>query len=214
MTMNRYVDGRVFVALLGLLAGLLLVAVLAARDVRAQDLAPKAEGRNGPETVYALTKGDDLLRFDGDEPGKIGKRIPVRGLGGESLVGVDFRPANGQLYGIGRAGTVYMVGEDSGQATRTGTLMTEDGQRVALRGQNFGVDFNPTVDRLRVVSDADQNLRVNVGTGETIVDPDLRYGGSGTDPRTTAVAYENNRPGAFGGATEIYYLETKRDNIR
>lgn len=218
MAVNRTVYGGAVIALLGLLAGLLLVAIVGTRDAGAQDagaqdLASKAAGRNGPERVYALTRGDDLLRFDGDEPGTVRDRVSVNGLGGDSLVGVDFRPANGLLYGVSRGGGVYLIRPDNGRAQRVSTLRTDAGQRVALQGQNFDVDFNPTVDRLRIVSDADQNLRANVGTGETIVDGDLRYGGTGADPRVTAVAYENSRAGAFGGETEIYYLETNLDRL-
>ena len=35
----------------------------------------------------------------------------------------------------------------------------------ALSGTAFGFDFNPTVDRIRVVSDTGQNLRLNPDTG-------------------------------------------------
>ena len=34
-----------------------------------------------------------------------------------------------------------------------------------LAGSDFGFDFNPTVDRIRLISDADQNLRLNPMTG-------------------------------------------------
>lgn len=213
MTMDRTVGSRAVIALFGLLVGLLLLAVVQTRDVRAQDLESKASGRNGPERVYALTMRDDLLRFDGDEPGNIQKRVSIKGLGDNNLVGIDFRPANGLLYGLSKGGNVYLIRLDNGQAQRVSTLRTAGGQRVTPQGQSFGIDFNPTVDRLRVVSNADQNLRVNVGTGETIVDGDMRYAGGGASPSTTGVAYENSRAGAFGGETEIYYVETDRDRL-
>ncbi len=212
MTVNRTVYGGAMVALLGLLAGLLLLAVVGTRDVEAQDAQPKASGTNGPEVVYALNAKNQLLRFDGDRPENIQRRVTVRGLR-DDLVGVDFRPANRDLYGLGRGGNVYKINPDNGRATRTAGLRTENGRRVELQGDSFGVDFNPTVDRLRVVSEADQNLRVNVNNGETIVDPDIRYRDRGADPRTTAVAYENNRAGAFGGSTRIFYTEANRDKL-
>jgi hypothetical protein len=37
--------------------------------------------------------------------------------------------------------------------------------QFSLNGSSFGFDFNPTVDRIRVQSDADQNLRLNPATG-------------------------------------------------
>ena len=42
-----------------------------------------------------------------------------------------------------------------------------------LSGTAFGVDFNPMADRLRVVSDAEQNLRANADTGATTTDATL-----------------------------------------
>lgn len=213
MTVNRTVYGGAIVALLGLLAGLLLAAVVGTRGVEAQDVQPKAAGTNGPEEVYALNRKDQLLRFDGDRPENIQRRITVKGLGRGTLVGVDYRPANGRLYGLGKGGSVYRISTADGQATRTARLQTAGGRRITPQGDSFGIDFNPTVDRLRVVSDADQNLRVNVDTGETTVDPDIRYRGGGTDPRAVGVAYENNRRGAFGGSTQIFYIEAARDNL-
>ena len=52
-----------------------------------------------------------------------------------------------------------MIDDDNGKATLRSRL------NVALEGTSFGVDFNPTVDRLRVISDTGQNLRVNVDDG-------------------------------------------------
>jgi hypothetical protein len=34
-----------------------------------------------------------------------------------------------------------------------------------LAGTSFGFDFNPTVDRIRLVSDSGQNLRLNPNSG-------------------------------------------------
>lgn len=47
---------------------------------------------------------------------------------------------------------------------------------VALEGRSFALDFNPTVDRLRVVSDSGQNLRIDVDTEAVAVDGFLKSG--------------------------------------
>ncbi len=56
---------------------------------------------------------------------------------------------------------------------------------TALNGTNFGVDFNPVADRLRVVSDARQNLRINVATGAVTTDGNLDF----VAPDVVAAAY-------------------------
>ena len=48
---------------------------------------------------------------------------------------------------------------------------------IVLTGTAFGVDFNPTVDRLRVVGDDGQNLRINVDNGVATADGSLNFPG-------------------------------------
>jgi hypothetical protein len=82
-----------------------------------------------------------------------------------------------------------------------------------LSGASFGVDFNPTVDRLRVTSDADQNLRINVDTGAATVDGALAYAAgdanAGQDPNVAGSAYTNSMAGAT--TTTLYGIDSARD---
>ena len=66
----------------------------------------------------------------------------------------------------------------------------------SLSGSAFGFDFNPTVDRIRIVSDTGQNLRANPDTGAVVsVDGSLRYAptdvAAGRDPDVVGAAYTN-----------------------
>lgn len=63
---------------------------------------------------------------------------------------------------------------------------------IALSGGEFGVDFNPTVDRLRIISDDGQKLRVNVDDGIAIVDGTLAYTPGTPAPGIAGAAYTNN----------------------
>src|SRR5262245_16033567 len=106
-----------------------------------------------PETVYALTAGGKLIRFNPGVPGAISSSLSVSGLGsGETLVGIDFRPATGLLFGLSSANRVYLINTRNGNATAIGAPPAA----TFLAGQTFGVDFNPTSDRIRTVSDGDQ----------------------------------------------------------
>ncbi len=191
---------------------------------------------DGPEKVYALTTSDKLLRFDGDNPERVNRQSITGLVGGESLVGIDFRPSaqppataqQGVLYGIGDESYIYTINPRTAVATR-GLQITANGAPVALRGTSFGIDFNPTVDRLRIVSDANQNLRVNVDTGAladfdnnpangTQPDLDLQYAAddpnAGTDPDVTSVAYRNSKPAAFGTTnTELYDIDAATNDM-
>lgn len=137
--------------------------------------------------VYALTDENDLLSFLSESPEDLLGNGVITGLAqNEDLIGIDFRPANNRLYGVGNLGNIYTINPGTGAATFVSAM------NVALLGSRFGVDFNPVPDRLRIVSDTDQNLRVNVDTGATLVDTNLSYVGGTPNPNLTAVAYTNS----------------------
>ena len=123
------------------------------------------------------------------------------------LVGIDYRPATGELYGLGDAGGIYKV--DAG----TAEVLLQARLTETLSGTNFGVDFNPTVDLLRIVSDAGQNLRANVVTGATTPDTLLTTPPTaGTTTGVTAAAYTNNDLDATT-ATTLFDINTTTDRV-
>lgn len=123
------------------------------------------------ETIDAVTAGNQLVRFNAGQPQKLLSSRPLAGLlPGDTLLGIDYRVARGQLFGLGASGQLYRIDARSGLASAVGTpsALPRDG------ATEWGVDFNPTVDRIRVVNDAGANLRLHPDTG-AIVDgnPDL-----------------------------------------
>jgi hypothetical protein len=141
-------------------------------------------------TAYGVTGAGQLIRFDTAAPGTINASVPITGLAGaESVVAIDFRPLTGQLYGLGSGGGVYTINTLTGGATAAGTPLAISG--------TIGLDFNPTVDRLRLVSDANTNLRFNPVTAAlAATDTNLAYiatdANAGADPNIVAVAYDRN----------------------
>jgi hypothetical protein len=130
---------------------------------------------------------------------------------GETLVSIDRRPQNGMLYGLGynaTLGTVqlYSISVDNNQATpvgTTGTFVASNGVTPVYPGNmssstRFEMDFNPSVDRLRVVNSAGQNFRINPNTGAFIdgdgVSAGVQMDGAINGSTTTldATAYTNN----------------------
>jgi hypothetical protein len=188
-------------------AGRLLGPLAGAALLAAATLAPAAHGQGGPDMV-ALTTGNALVRFNGASPASAGAPVAITGLqAGESIVGIDARPANGRLYALGSTGRLYTLDPATGAATQSGAAA------LSLNGSVFGVDFNPVPDRLRIVSDADQNLRVNVETAEAVVDGTLAYAGTdanaGADPKVVAAGYTNSVAGAQ--STTLYVIDADLD---
>ena len=144
------------------------------------------------QTIYALTTSDRLGSFSSADACSTSE-VRITGLAAnESLLGIDVRPATGQLYGLGSTSRVYTINTSTGAATAIGgTAFTP-----ALSGSSFGFDFNPTVDRIRVVSNTGQNLRLNPVTG-TVASTDLLLAfaandaNAGQTPSVSAAAYTN-----------------------
>jgi hypothetical protein len=161
--------------------------------------------------AYAVDNSNNLLLFNPQNPMPVSKTIT--GLqAGEAVLGIDFRPLNGQLYALGSSNRLYTLNLASGAATAVGTTAFT----TALSGTDFGFDFNPTVDRIRVVSNSGQNLRLNPIDGTVAaVDAVLNPG----TPVVSAAAYTNNFAGAtttallvIDAATDMVYLQNPPNN--
>lgn len=146
-----------------------------------------------PQTLWAVTEAHQLIKFNGGQPQRILDRKALTGLAaGESVVGIDYRVAKGVLYALSSAGRLYTVDTTTGAAKPVGAAALP-----GLRGQHFGVDFNPTVDRIRVVSDQGLNWRLHPDTGALAsADPDLRFDGGDKNvalvPKVAAAGYTYN----------------------
>jgi len=192
-------------------ASLLLAVVLglAACKDHDDDDGPVTPPQTLGDTVI-ITSGPRVLSFNRASPGTATSAQPVTGLAsGERLVGADYRPADGKLYAV-------LTGSGGSRVAQldplTGALSSPVTLSVALdaAATDFGVDFNPVPDRLRVVSNTGQNLRINVADGVTTADGTLKL-----DRRTatttdivgiTGVAYSNSFKEAC--RTTIYYLNS------
>jgi len=153
--------------------------------------------------AYAVDATNMLQIFNPNKPEPVSKAIA--GLqNGEGILGIDFRPLNGQLYALGSSSRIYTINLGTGAATQvgSGTLSTP------LVGTEFGFDFNPTVDRIRVVSDMGQNLRLNPIDGTVAaVDGAINPG----TPMLSSAAYTDNFAGAT--TTSLFVIDHNTDKL-
>jgi hypothetical protein len=180
------------------MCGFILLALLA---------AAVAPAEVGAEQAAAISPSlpQSLIVFDTTAPAVVTVRT-LAGVGSaESVVGLDVRPSTGQLYALsvatGSAANsavhTYAVDPTTGAAT----LVGQTGVGLAGAGDvPSGIDFNPKVDRLRLVNTNDENARIDP------VDGDL----AGNDPDVTpavtvaliAIAYDRNT--TESGPTTLY----------
>jgi hypothetical protein len=166
----------------------------------------------GGRTFYATDNQGNLVSFSAESPRQLDSMKKIGGLpDGVTLTGIDFRPATGDLYGVGSDSIVYRVNPQTAIAAAEPARGRGAPFTPTLRGRFFGLDFNPTVDRLRVTSDANQNLRLHPDDANVVgADQDLNP----NDPVVVGSAYTNS---AFNPtlptATTLYALDALDDAI-
>ncbi len=155
-----------------------LVSVLA--------VAGLASAASAQLTAYGITFDNRLVSFDTSTPGTVTGNVAIAGLDlGETVLGIDARPATvtGALVIVTSSNRLMSLGFD-GTATVIGA-----GFAPALSTSAFGIDFNPTVDRIRVINSDGVNRRLHPGTGAGVaVDTAITFSDSGV-PNIVGAAY-------------------------
>ena len=189
------------------LKSLSLAALALASLSACTTITPEPEGAARAEKAVAVTASNKLLKFNAGQPGRILKTLTITGLqAGETVLGIDYRVSKDQLYALGSSGRLYTLNEDTAAASVVGAPFA-----VKLDGTQFGFDFNPTVDRIRVVSNTGQNLRLHPDTG-AVVDGNATLEGLQTDGKLTYAAGDKNlgkSPAAVGAAYSYNKADTK-----
>jgi hypothetical protein len=130
-------------------------------------------------------------------------------VAGVSLLAAAAQTQAALLVGLTTGGNVITFDSASPGTIQTSAMLT------GLVGSGFGFDFNPVPDRLRLVSNQEQNLRINVGTGVALIDGGLSYSlsdvNAGANPNIVASAYINNVAGAL--TTTLYGIDSALDTL-
>jgi hypothetical protein len=176
----------------------------------ASAIAPGAA--QAAEALYGVTNDNRLVQFNSDGPRNVRSTVTISGLApNEKVLAIDVRPANDQLYALGSSNQIYTVDPTTGTTRPIAPTLF----LPALAGTAFGFDFNPTSDRIRVVSDQEQNVRHNPDDGTTAADPPLAYAAgdraAGANPQVVGSAYTNSAPGA--ASTQLFGIDSGRDSL-
>lgn len=168
--------------------------------------------------VVAGPTTDALATFDTDTPTALSSVRGVTGLvGPERLVGIDYRwlpsaasGASAGLYGLGvdpGTGNAHIYRIDPATA-----VATPIGAGLSVAPGEHGFDFNPAVDRIRIVTSVDANARAHPDTGALVAnDTNLAPGGS----KVAAAAYDrvNVAPTAPASPTTLYAIDATNDRL-
>ncbi len=166
------------------------------------DTGPPDAGSPSVE-IYAIDVVNKLFRFSAETPGTISAPLTISGLqASEMIVGMSVRTGTGVVYVIGNTSRLYTVDT----STAVATVVSGSPFSPVLSGTRFGMDFNVAVDRIRVVSDDEQNFRLNPVTVVPITDVALSPAGA-----VGSVAYTNAIAGAT--VTTLFGLDPVADTL-
>lgn len=158
------------------------------------------------QTVYAIgAGGSQLLRFDSDTPSAV---TVVGSFNGANIFldAIDFRLANGKLYGyLDSTDSVYSIDLN----TAALTLDSTPPSGAPTNTFHVGMDFNPRIDRLRVITDSGQNIVYNPVAKTSGAFTNLFYGAGDANANQIANiidnAYTQNIVGGVG--TQQYAID-------
>jgi hypothetical protein len=155
-------------------------------------------------SLLFLTTASTLLNTSSGDPTNILHGVAIGGLQvGESMVAIDYRPANKKLYGLSDQFRLYTIDPETGLATAVSATPI-----AGLTAQANSFDFNPTVDRIRIVSNTGSSWRVNPDTALLVAtDTSINPGGI----EIGELAYSNNVAGA--ATTTLYGIDVTSDQL-
>ncbi|SMC00203.1 conserved hypothetical protein [Hymenobacter roseosalivarius DSM 11622] len=163
--------------------------------------------------AYVVDSNNTFSVFNLTTPSNLISK-PITGLlGDEVVIGLDFRPANGQLYAISRnrlanGGQLYTINAATGAATLVGRLSP----RVTF-SFGTGFDFDPVADR--IINTADESFLMINPLDASVTGEGSVSGGTGNarldNKFITAVAYDNNYAGAT--STTLYGINARRSEV-
>lgn len=161
-------------------------------------------------TIFGVDENNRLVTFDSANPGTFLTTTQITGTAGNAtFLAIDFRGSNGLLYGLTDDYGLYTINTSTAVATLQFSSLN-------LAGTNFGFDFNDSIDRLRIVSNLNDNYVVNADTGEVSQFTDVFFApgdpNAGVNPVVTGNGYLPWSPTQFAIDTATDSLVTQANN--
>lgn len=166
-----------------------------------------AAGTASAATLLALGADGQLFKIDSSSQ-KVTATMATNSP--SPLRGIDVRPANGMLYALSNDHQLHTLDQATGAASKVASL----NKKLPGSGQAV-IDFNPVADKLRMLAADGTSFRVNVETGEVVVDGSVAYAAegpyAGKSAKVVAGAYSN----AYAGtqATALYTVDLASSSL-
>lgn len=185
---------KLFAQTLTLLTGLLFFAACQQEEIASpnssigeRDDSSFSNSTAPSMTVFGLSPENQIYKYN-TNPVELQNVAPIKGLRpGEQMLAIDTRPSTGEVFGVSSLDIIYKVDPMSGVATSVGQFSP------SLDGTQVGFDFIPKEDRIQLMTDNGQSLKIDPNTGAVV--------GSTTVNSTPTQTGVNSLAHSFGTAT-------------
>ena len=186
-----------------------------AAGVTLQGLSVSKQGGD----VYAITNDGRMIAFLRGQPDALLVNRAITGINAETVIGIDFGGTNNTLYVVtkvnsGGAGKVYTLNLITGLATAVNVngQITRDGGSYVPPGDSFGIDIDQSSNTLRITSDSDRKINVDVNLSTLVASAsDTEFPLYQPTPVITADAYGFGRLG--GDPAALFALDSSGNNL-
>ncbi|WP_411028161.1 DUF4394 domain-containing protein [Shimia sp. FJ5] len=180
------------------------VSALSIATLLASGAAALADGHGDHGLMAIGLSGDKTLHKIDAKTATVKASMDVDGV--DKLLGIDLRPATGQLIGVTAGFDIVEIDPMTGKAM---VISTMDKELPIMGDAPVIVDFNPKANKLRFMSGT-TNHRVDIESGAVTVDGSLAFEEAdmhaGEAPAIVAAAYINS----YGkpDATAMYDIDS------
>ena len=171
-------------------------------------------GTVSAETVLVLEDvgtTQQLFSIDDAQPSDTIASVPITGLDDDGeVLGIDYRPATGQLFAFTSNDNLFTIEPSTGVASLVGNGFSDSPD-----GTFFGFDFNPQIDLIRINSDVETNFVADPESGDAnIADTTPLFYESGDvnagqNPDVIGAAYTNSVANA--DSTQLFVIDAAQD---
>lgn len=148
-------------------------------------------------TILYVGPGNVLINVGPASPNVILSAIGLKSLqGGENILAIDYQASTKELFAIGSASRLYRIDPQTGECSLVSGF-------AFTAGTDFGMDVDPVADRIRVLSNADENFTLDPLGGPPTVEGTLNP----ANPNIVACAYANNVP------TTLFAIDSVSDML-
>jgi len=114
---------------------------------------------------FGITPSNELVSSMTDSPTKVVSSVMITGLASnEKILAIDFQPSTALLFGVSSKSLIYTIDPNTGKAVPVSATSF----KPALVGSAVGMDFDPKMDQMRIITDSNQNLLIDPTSGKVV----------------------------------------------